>query len=322
MSSPGRKTKVAFIDSFPDSFLGDVADAGAEVIDLREAAMSGIVRALPDTEILVMNSKIRITKEILVICPRLKMICRAGVGLDHIAVDECEKAGIRMVTTPGANRDSVGEHAVGILLSLLHRIQHSALQVKLGTWERESNRGRELGSLSVGIIGYGNTGSAFASKLSGFGCRIMAFDKFISGFGGNGAEEVSMQKLFDFSDVISLHIPLTEETIGMVNAEWIRKFRKPIVFLNLSRGAIVHAGSLIDALNSGKIQAAGLDVLENENLQSLTEKQTMEFDILTRMENVVITPHIAGWSVESLRNINEMMLGEIRGFLACGPANQ
>lgn len=233
----------------------------------------------------------------------LRCIGRVGAGMETIDTDYAESRGIRCLNSPEGNRDAVGEHTVGLLLSLLNNIARADAEVRQGLWRREANRGHELGSLTVGIIGFGNMGQAFAKRLSGFGCRIIYYDKYLDRLDRLAGlerlerlERVSLETLQQEADVVSFHVPLTDETRHYLSSDFIAAMQKPFYLLNTSRGAVVDTDALAQGLASGKVLGAGLDVLENENMQSDSLK-TLNSELLT--QNVVFTPHVAGWTVES-----------------------
>lgn len=259
---------------------------------------------LPSFDGLVIRSKCELNQQLLQKTKPLKFIARAGAGMDNIDEKAATELGIQLLNAPEGNRDAVGEHACGMLLSLLNHLSSADRQVRNGIWDREGNRGRELSSLNVGIIGFGNTGSSFARKLRGFGCRIMAYDKYKQGFAGNGVEECSMRQLHQEADVISLHVPLTAETRFMVNENWLASFQKPITLLNLARGEVASLQAINEALHHGIVTAFAADVLENENLDSLDNKEKAAFDALISRDNVLLTPHVGGWTTESYEKIS------------------
>lgn len=261
---------------------------------------------------LVVRSKTQITQQLLEKATKLKFIGRAGSGVEIIDVAFAKTKGIICFNTPEANRDAVGEQAAGMLLSLLANIHKSYLEVKNGVWEREGNRGYELSELTVGIVGYGNTGSAFAQKLCGFGCRVIAYDKYKSGFGSDRVEEVPMETLFKQADVLSFHIPLTQETQGLINSKYLSEFKRKIFLLNLSRGKIMVTNDVIAALQSGQLRGCALDVLENEKLSSYTFDERQQLSNLQSFSNVLITSHIGGWTHESYYKISRSLFEKIK----------
>jgi D-3-phosphoglycerate dehydrogenase len=310
---------ILLIDPFPLSMLAKLEALGHPYRYEPEWTKAEVFDNLQDVDILVMNSKVNADRELLDHGPKLKMICRAGVGMDHFDLPLMEQSGILAFNTPGANAIPVAEQAVGMLLCLMHNVTRADKQVRQWQWQREQNRGVELFGKTVGIIGYGNTGSAVARCLGGFGCRILAYDKYKSGFGTAVVNEVGLDEVFSEADVLSLHIPLTTETDGWVDEVFFSKFRKPIWFLNLSRGPIVPLKGLIESIRAGKVRAAGLDVLENEKLNELTPPQKQNLEQLFQMEKVILTPHIGGWSYESLDRINDRLVDGIADFLAAHP---
>jgi D-3-phosphoglycerate dehydrogenase / 2-oxoglutarate reductase len=306
---------ILIIDEFPAAFVSKIKALGHLVEYLPQVTKSAVYAAVAETDILVMNSKVNADAELLAHAPFLKMVCRAGVGMDHFDLPLLESKGILAVNTPGANAIPVGEQAVGMLLALLHNIARADKQVRAWEWLREENRGTELYGKTVGIIGHGNTGSAFGRNLAGFGCKVLAYDKYKTGFGTGNVTEASLEEIFEAADVLSLHIPLTAETQGWVNAAFFERFAKPIYFLNLSRGPIAPLSGLITALEKGLVIGAGLDVLENEKLATLSDDERDRLQRLFAFDRVIFTPHIGGWSHESLTRINDQLLVEIASFL-------
>jgi len=225
--------------------------------------------------------------------------------MDNIDEAYATQKGIILINAPEGNRDAVGEHAIGMLLSLMNNFQRADAEIREGVWAREANRGIELKGKTVGIIGYGHMGSSFAQKLSGFGVNVIAYDKYKTGFSDQYAREVSMEEIVKHSDVLSLHVPLTSETRGLVDDEYLFHFKKPIFFINTSRGNVVKTQAVLNAIKQGKILAAGLDVLEQEKFPVLAE-QTW-FDELRRSGKVLLSPHVAGWTFESYRKLSEVM---------------
>lgn len=274
-------------------------EAGFE-IDLNPTiTREELLEVISQYQALIVRSKLLIDKELIDRAENLKVIGRIGAGMDAIDVDYAEEKGIACLNSPEGNRDAVGEHCLGLLLSLFNKICISDMQVRKGLWLREDNRGLEIKGKTIGIIGYGNMGRSFAQRLSGFDCRVIAYDKYKTNFSDEYAEEVSLSTLFDESDILSLHTPLTEETRFMINKDFIQQFKKPFYLLNTSRGKVVNTKDLIEALNEGKILGAGLDVLEFEAFSNELQSAPDELQDLFSRTNVVLTPHVAGWTVES-----------------------
>jgi D-3-phosphoglycerate dehydrogenase len=262
---------------------------------------------LSDADVLILNSKVAVTAALVADAPRLRLVVRAGVGMDHIAVDDLAQRGITAVYTAGANADSVAEHTIGMLLALQHHLFRANAQVRQFQWLREANRGTEIGGKTVGIIGLGHTGSAVAKRLQAFGCHVLAYDKYKK-------TNSSLADIFQQTDILSLHIPLTPETRNFADDAFFAHFQKPITFLNLARGEITDIAALIRALDAGKVRGAALDVLENEKLDTLTPAQRSRYENLFSRENVLLSPHIGGWSHESKRNIEAAIVEIVQGF--------
>jgi D-3-phosphoglycerate dehydrogenase len=260
---------------------------------------------------LIIRSKTTVDKELLDKASRLRFIGRAGAGLDLIDLDAIKERNILVFHAGTGNRDAVGEQAVGMLLALLTNIVRADREIRNGIWDREGNRGYELGSLTVGLIGYGNNGQATARRLSGFGCRVLAYDKFRQDYGDQYAQEASLNQLIAGADVISLHVPLTDDTRMMINDAFIEQTAKPFYLMNVARGEITSLSAVVRGLESGKVRGACLDVLENEKLGKLTPGQQVSFDYLRQSDRVILTPHIAGWTHESYVRINEVLVRQL-----------
>ncbi len=243
-----------------------------------------------------------------------RFIGRVGAGMENIDTDFAESRGIVCLNAPEGNRDAVGEQAVGMLLALFNNMIKSDREVRQGKWLREENRGTELGGKTVGIVGYGNTGGAFARKLKGFDVRLLAYDKYKKGFSDEFVVESAPEDLFEQCDIISFHVPLTAETHYLVNGEYLERFKKPVYLINTSRGKIVNTADLVNKIESGKVLGACLDVLEYEGLsyEELNRENLPEtFKKLVQMPNVILSPHIAGWTHESLVRLAGVLLDKI-----------
>ena len=267
-------------------------DAGFEVSVEPDHDYNSLMRAAQGCDGLVVRSKVIIDKTFIDSVPSLRCIGRVGAGMETIDVDYAEAHGVRCLNSPEGNRDAVGEHAVGLLLALLDNIARADAEVRQGLWQREANRGYELGPLTVGIIGYGNMGQAFAKRLAGFGCRIVIYDKYKK---IGSLEEVQRE-----ADVVSFHVPLTDETRHYLDAAFITKMAKPFFVVNTARGAVVDTEALVQGLESDKVRGAALDVLEYENMQADALGDMPEcVRYLQHSSRTVLTPHVAGWTVES-----------------------
>ena len=294
--------KVLFVDSAHSSLQQGLEKLGFQCDYFPEFEYDDFKQIIGQYEGVIIRSKIKLDREILAEAHKLEFIGRVGAGMENIDVAAAEKAGIRCLNAPEGNRGAVGEHAIGMLLMLFNNMKKGDAEVRRGLWLREENRGVEIDGKTIGIIGYGNTGSTFAKKLSGFGARVLAYDKYKTGFSDKFATEVSMEELFEQTDILSLHIPLTDETRFLVNKSFLQKFRKNIWFVNTSRGKMVLTEDLVAALKSGKVKGACLDVLEFEGLsfENLeADKLPKAFSDLIEMQNVILSPHVAGWTHES-----------------------
>jgi D-3-phosphoglycerate dehydrogenase len=266
-------------------------------------------KIIPNYQGLVIRSKFKIDKHFIDLSVNLLFIARAGSGMENIDINYAESKNIRCINSPEGNRDSLGEHTIGMLLNLFHRINIANTEVKTGIWNRKANIGIELQGKTVGILGYGNMGSAFARRLSGFDVNVIAYDKYKHNYSDQFVKEVSMSTLFDQADVFSIHVPLTKETEYMVNDSLISKFGKEIYLINTARGKILKTFDLVSNLKSGKVKGAALDVLEYENIsfESIFKENNPELEFLFNAPNVIITPHVAGSSDASFRKIAEVM---------------
>jgi D-3-phosphoglycerate dehydrogenase len=258
---------------------------------------------------LVIRSKFNVDRSVIDAGTSLRFVCRAGAGMDNIDEAYAAEKNIKLINAPEGNMDAVGEHAVGLLLSLMNNFRTADAEIRTGSWLREANRGYELKGKTVGIIGYGFMGSSFAKKLSGFGVDVIAYDKYKTGFSDRYAREVSMEEIVKHSDVLSLHVPLTAETDGLVNDEYLFHFKKPIFFINTSRGKTAKVSAVLNAIKQGKIIGAGLDVLEVEKFPALAEQGW--YEELRQSGKVILTPHVAGWTFDSYRRISEVMAAKL-----------
>ena len=310
--------KVLIVDEMHESIVQMPAELGLEVDYFPNISIEEVKAKVADYEGLIIRSKFFINEDFLKNAPKLRFIGRAGAGLDLIDIEACRKRNIEIFAANEGNRVAVAEHLIGMILSLFNNICIANQEVKVGVWKREENRGEELFGKTVGIIGYGNNGEATASRLVAFGCKVLAYDKYRYGFGNQYVKESTLDEIFRETDILSLHIPLTTETQNWVNAAFFEKFSKPFYFCNIARGEIVVLHDLVEALKSGKIKGACLDVLENEKLSKLTESQKVDFEFLSNHQAVIMTPHIAGWTFESYKRINQVLKDKIARFLDIG----
>lgn len=266
---------------------------------------------------IVIRSRFKIDKTFIDKAVNLKFIARVGAGLESIDCEYAEAKNIHLIAAPEGNRNAVGEHALGMLLSLMNKLNRADKLVREGKWIREGNRGYELEGKTIGIIGYGNMGKSFAKKLKGFDVTVLCYD-IQDNVSDENAKQVSLTELQQKSDVLSLHIPWTPETDKMINSEFINQFAKPFWFINTSRGKNVITDDLVDALQSGKVLGAGLDVLEYEKLSFenlfIDTEKPKAFEFLLQAENVLLTPHIAGWTFESHEKLAQTIVDKIISF--------
>ena len=271
-----------------------------------------ILEAIPNYEGLIIRSKTKIDQDFLQHVDKLRFIGRAGAGLDLIDIPAVEELGVALFHAGEGNRDAVAEHVLGMLLSLFNNLNRADRQVRVKTWDREGNRGVELMGKTVGLIGYGNNGTATSKRFSGFSCDVLAYDKYKENYSTEFAKEADIATIQQEADIISLHVPLTDETHFLINDEFINKMAKPFYLVNASRGEVASITAIVNGLKSGKILGACLDVLENEKLGKLTAEQQDAFDYLVQSDNVIFSPHIGGWTHESYVRINEVLVRQFR----------
>lgn len=307
--------KCLIIDESHDSIVPLLKEIGVEGHYRPEITAEEVHNIVADYDGMIVRSKMYLGEELFQKATKLKFIARAGAGIDQIDEEAVAKRNIVLFNAPEGNRDAVGEQAVGMILCLLNKIHTADREVRQLVWRREENRGYELGEMTVGIIGYGNMGKAFAKRLTGFGCKVLSYDKFKKNYGDENAEEVSIETIFEETDVLSFHIPLIDENKYMADTSFFNKFRKNIYLINTARGKVAPLASIVECLKSGKLIGAALDVLENEKLHTLTPEQKESFSYLAEAKNVLFTPHVAGWTFESYRKINETMVAKIDTFL-------
>ncbi len=309
----------------PHPFLQEALNAmGLDVHAHYETPREAVLAMLPRFQGVVMRSRLRVDREFLDRGTSLRFIAREGVGVEHIDTEYATEKGIAVITSPEGSRDTVGEHTLGLLLCLMNNLARADRQVREGQWIREGNRAWEIHGKTVGILGYGNMGTAFAQRLQGFGCRVIAYDKYKTAYGDAYAEAVDLPTLQRESDILSIHIPYMPSNHYFINDTFLNAFAKPVFLVNTARGLVLETAALVKHLQSGKVRGAALDVLEYEetsfeflDFPSLPEP----FQYLHRADNVVLSPHIAGWSYESKLGHARVLAEKISDFLKTAFSN-
>lgn len=305
---------VIFIDSVHPVLEERLLQNGMNCIDHTNSSFENIIPDLKAAYGIVIRSRFTIDQAFLSHSPNLKFIARSGSGLENIDVKSCKELGVRIYNSPEGNRNAVAEHALGMLLSLLNNLNKADQEIRSGIWKRDENRGEELDGKTVGIIGYGNNGAAFAKKLRGFDVKVVAYDKYKTGFGDHFVHECTLNSVLEQADVISFHIPQNKETKYCFDTAFINSVQKPFYLLNLSRGKIVDTQALVEGLKSGKIKGAGLDVLEYESksFEAFFEQELPEaFSYLIAAKNVMLSPHVGGWTTESYIKLSSVLADKI-----------
>jgi D-3-phosphoglycerate dehydrogenase len=304
--------KILFADTAHPSLKDGLEQAGHSCDDLESFRTETLLSILTKYDGVIIRSRFRFDAELLGKLPHLKFIARVGAGMENIDVGFAESKGIVCFHAPEGNRNAVAEHAMGMLLAMLNHLCRANSEVKAGKWIREANRGEELEGKTIAIIGFGNTGSSLARKLKGFDVNILAFDPYVKDTANSDVRLCSMQEIYDEADIVSLHIPLSEETRAMVNTKWLSGFKKPIRIINTSRGKCLVTADLMLAIEQGRVISAALDVLEFESLSF--EHFDLNEELLHKMKSddrVLLSPHIAGWTKESNSKMAGILLEKI-----------
>jgi D-3-phosphoglycerate dehydrogenase len=304
---------ILIVDDIHEILLEKLQQAGIKYNYQPQITRVDAEQIISDYEGLVIRSKFQVDQEFMDLAPKLQFIGRAGAGMDNIDDGYADKRGITLISANEGNRDAVGEHMIGMLLSLMNNMRRGDQEIRSGSWRREENRGYELKGRTIALIGYGHNGRAMAKKLSGFDVKVIAYDKYKTGFSDNYATEVSMEEVVRQADVLSFHIPLTRETRGMVDDEYLFHFRKPIFFLMGARGGIANIPAVLKYMDAGKILGAAFDVLPVEKFPALGEQDW--YTALIRRENVLLSPHVAGWTFESYYKLSDVLVEKILKYL-------
>lgn len=307
--------KVFFLDTVHPILSERLIQSGEyECIEAHDWTREQCETQLSDAHGIVIRSRFTLDESFIRFTPNLQFIARSGAGMENIDVSYCEKRGIQLYNAPEGNRNAVAEHALGMLLSMMNKIHTANRDVKQGIWDREGNRGVELDGKTVGIIGFGNNGKAFAKKLRGFDITLLAYDKYKTGFGDDFVIEATLEAVLRKSDVISFHIPQNEETIHFANQEFFDGLGKSIYLLNLSRGKIVETNSLIQSIQNGTTKAAGLDVneFEKKSFENFFENSDNDqLNFLLESDRILLTPHVGGWTEESYYKLSSVLADKI-----------
>lgn len=306
--------KILHLDTNHELLINQLHDLGFTNHEDYSSSKADIEAKIQNYDGIILRSRFSIDKQFLDAATNLKFIGRVGAGLENIDCDYAISKGVILIAAPEGNRNAVGEHALGMLLSLFNKLLKADQEVRLGKWQREANRGLELDGKTVGLIGYGNMGKAFAKKLRGFDVEVLCYD-IKNAVGDANAKQVALKEFQEKVDVVSLHTPQTLITLNMINSNFINGFKKSFWFINTARGKSVVTADLVTALKSGKIIGAGLDVLEYEKASfedMFSSTMPEPFQYLITAENVLLTPHVAGWTIESKEKLAQTIVDKIK----------
>lgn len=306
--------KIALLDDIHPIVIETLEKHNCKIINHKETSYEEFKKVIADYQGILLRSRLKMNKELLEHAKNLKFIGRPGAGLENIDLDYCASQNIQVFRSPEGNMDAVGEHALGMLFTLFNNLNKSINEVKKGIWLREENRGIELKGKTVGILGYGFMGKTFAKKLLGLDVKIIAYDKYISNFGNDLIKEVTIEELFEQTDILSIHTPLTQETIGMINKSFISNFKKSIYIINTARGKSLVTKDIVELIEAKKVLGVCLDVLEYESSSfEFLEKNNIPqpLNYLLNSPKAVLTPHIAGWTHEAKFKMGKVLVEKI-----------
>ncbi len=306
--------KILFLDSVHPILNDRLTQNGFECIHLENSTISEIEPLLETAQGIVIRSRFPMNAAFLDKCPKIKFIARSGAGMENIDIPYCEQRGIQLYNSPEGNRNAVGEHALGMLLTLFNHLHTAKAEIKKGIWDREGNRGMEIDGKTIGIIGFGHNGRSFAQKLRGFNCQILAYDKYVTGYASEIVKESTLDEIYQKADVISFHVPQNKETVSYFNSNFLQAMKKPFFLINISRGKVVESKIVVAGLKNKKILGAALDVLDYENAtfeNTLENVQDDDLIYLLNNLNVLLTPHVAGWTDESYEKLSSVLADKI-----------
>lgn len=303
---------ILIIDEMHERIIPMLEKLGHVVVYSPKITRGEILEQVDQYQGMIIRSKTPMDKELLSKATQLKFIGRAGAGLDQIDLEYLENRNIKLFHAAKGNRDAVAEHALGMLLALFNQFKKADFEIRNGIWDREGNRGVELKGKTVGILGFGNMGKAFAKRLKGFGVKVLAYDKYKTGFGNKFVKEVSWDELKAKADILSVHVPLNPETRDFLTLAELKSFNNPIWLINTARGEVISFQTLNRALDLGILKGAVLDVLENEKFKNFTPSQKIDFEKLAARDTVLFSPHVAGWTFESYEKINQVLVKNIK----------
>lgn len=303
--------KVLITDNVHKIMLSEFEKAGFTCDYFPDITNDDVYNSIEQYEGIIINSRTKMLKKQIDKAKNLKFIGRLGSGMEIIDVEYAKIKEIKSFSVPEGNRDAVAEHAIGMLLSLFNNLNRADKELRNFEWNREKNRGIEIGGKTIAIIGYGNTGKALAKKLSGFDVEVLTYDKYLNNYTDNFAKEATMQEIFKKADIVSFHLPLTKETHFLCNDKYVNKFKKDIFIINSSRGEIIDLEKIFFQIKSKKIKGMCLDVFENEKVDTLSKNEIKFYSKLYELDSIILSPHIAGWTIESKYKIAELLTKKI-----------